>query len=142
MNFRSLDPRVAGQGMGGAGRADKLVWAEFFDASTSSLQTAALEEEFNRLWGAAQSYVDAAPVINAVEVEARVLAQQDLDQLLSRYKARTGSSQKPVVRSLSTRAYDRDPLVVAIGKKRADSRCEVPNCKHPPFELPEGGRYV
>jgi hypothetical protein len=38
MNFRSLDPRVPGQGMSGAGGADRLVWSEFFDERSSVLR--------------------------------------------------------------------------------------------------------
>jgi predicted restriction endonuclease len=38
--------------------------------------------------------------------------------------------------------YERDPLVVAIARKRADHRCEVRNCAHLSFETADGFAYV
>jgi hypothetical protein len=142
MNFRSLDPRVPGQGMSGAGRADRLVWAEFFDERGSVLRTNELNEEFNRIWGSEQSSADAKIVAQAVQIEAERLEDQDLALLLAKYAARPNLRLRPSARPLQTRSYDRDPLVIAIGKKRADHRCEVPCCKHPEFETADGTRYV
>jgi hypothetical protein len=51
MNFRSLDPRSAGAGMLGVGEADRLVWLEFYDASTMALRLDALREEYLRILG-------------------------------------------------------------------------------------------
>jgi hypothetical protein len=42
MNFRSIDPRAAGEGMSGAGETDRKVWNEFFDSTSSTLRTDAL----------------------------------------------------------------------------------------------------
>jgi hypothetical protein len=50
MNFRSLDPRVAGEGMSGVGAIDRVVWNEFYSGSSSAIRTDQLNEEFRRLW--------------------------------------------------------------------------------------------
>jgi hypothetical protein len=142
MNFRSLDPRVPGEGMSGAGRADRLVWSEFFDGPNAVLRSNELNEEFNRIRGSGQSAADAKVIADAVQIEAERLEKQDLTQLLTKYAARPNSGMRPPARPLQTRSYDRDPLVIAIGRKRADYRCEIPSCKHPVFETADGMRYV
>ena len=143
MNFRSLDPRVLGRGMTGAGEADKLVWAEYFDAQISTLRADQLNNEFSRIWAPEQSSVDAKIAAAAVHIEAdRLEAQDDLAQLMAKYAARSRPARRPAARPLSTRAYDRDPLVIAIGRKRADHRCEVVDCEHPTFDTADGDRYV
>jgi hypothetical protein len=53
MNFRSLDPRAAGEGMSGATKTDREVWGEFFDPTSSTLRVDSLNDEFTRPWGAA-----------------------------------------------------------------------------------------
>jgi predicted HNH restriction endonuclease len=128
--------------MRGAGEADRLVWAEFFDAQTSTLRVAELEREFNRIWRAEYSTVDAKSTAAVVQIEAERLEIQDLAQLIAKYAARSRPPSRPSLRSLSAREYDRDPLVIAIGRKRADHRCEIADCKHPTFETADGIRYV
>jgi hypothetical protein len=142
MNFRSIDPRVPGEGMSGASRADRLVWAEFFDEANAVLRGDKLNGEFNRIWGSEQGSADAKIVADAVQIEAERLEEQELAVLLAKYASRSRSDQRPGARPLQTRSYDRDPLVIAIGKKRADHRCEVPSCEHPIFVTPDGVRYV
>lgn len=142
MNFRALDPRATGEGMKAAGATDKLVWAEFFDAVTQSLRPDQLNDEFNRIWASKQSPLDAKIVAEAVGKEAQHLENYDLRQLLERYARRETDKMRPAVRSLSTRMYERDPLVVAIGRKRANHRCEVRDCEHLSFETPNGFAYV
>ena len=147
MNFRSLDPRAAGEGMSGAGEADKAVWSEFYDATASTLRTDQLNEEFARIWGdgAAQlispAEVGATAASMALEVER--LETQNLSQLIAKYTAqRNAGVPRPSARLLSARAYERDPLVIAIGRKRADHLCEVEGCEHPSFETAQGLRYT
>jgi 5-methylcytosine-specific restriction endonuclease McrA len=147
MNFRSLDPRAAGDGMSGAGGADKVVWKEFFDVAGSTLRTDQLNEEFVRIWGdeGAQPVLSAEVGATAavVALESERLEDQDLPQLLAKYTAqRNAGVPRPSTRVLSARAYERDPLVIAIGRKRADHRCEVTDCEHPGFETPQGLRYT
>jgi hypothetical protein len=147
MNFRSLDPRAAGEGMSGAGEADKVVWNEFFDGATSTLRTDQLNEEFTRIWGdgAAQPFSSAeiGATVASVALEVERLETQDLAQLLAKYAAqRNAGVPRPLARVLSARAYERDPLVIAIGRKRADHRCEVKGCEHPSFETSQGLRYT
>jgi integrase len=128
--------------MTGAGEADRLVWAEYFDAESSTLRSVQLNNEFNRIWASEQSSVDAKITAAAVQLEADRLEAQDLSQLMAKYAARSRPARRPAARPLSTRAYDRDPLVIAIGRKRADHRCELIGCEHPIFETVEGDRYV
>jgi 5-methylcytosine-specific restriction endonuclease McrA len=49
------------------------------------------------------------------------------------HKSRKVKSDKPSVKSSQTRVFDRDPLVVAIARKRAGNACEVDGCQHPLF---------
>jgi hypothetical protein len=147
MNFRSLDPRAAGEGMSGAGEADKAVWKEFFDVAASTLRTDQLNQEFVRIWGdeVGQPLLSAEVGATAAVVafESERLETQDLPQLLTKYTAqRNAGVPRPSTRVLSARAYERDPLVIAIGRKRADHRCEVKDCEHPSFETPQGLRYT
>ena len=50
LNFRSIDPRDSRAGLSGAGAGDKVVWDEFFDASTNTIKSYALEAAFRDLW--------------------------------------------------------------------------------------------
>jgi predicted HNH restriction endonuclease len=147
MNFRSIDPGAAGQGMSGAGETDRKVWNEFYDASTSTLRVEALSREFKRLWPEAEinisETIEASTASAMVADEASRLERQSLYNLLTKYEAQ--SSQRPIrptTRILSARDYDRDPLVIAIARKRAGHRCEVNGCAHPTFETFEGIPYT
>ena len=147
MNFRSLDPRASGRGMSGASDTDREVWREFYDTTGSTLRMDALVQEFDRLWGPPQpaslSPADAHATAAIVEDEAERLEELSLEHLLTKYAAqepqRTG---RPSTRVLSTRTYDRNPLVIAIARMRASHRCEVRDCPHPTFETAEGIHYT
>jgi hypothetical protein len=119
-----------------------LVWAEFFDEQSSGFRSAQLNDEFNRIWGSEPGSADAKVVADAVQIEAERLEKQDLKLLLAKYSARPHSAGRPAARPLRTRSYERDPLVIAIGKKRADHRCEVVGCEHPTFATNDAIRYV
>ncbi|MGA6933934.1 MAG: HNH endonuclease signature motif containing protein [Pseudolabrys sp.] len=147
MNFRSIDPRAAGEGMSGAGETDRKVWNEFFDSATATLNTDALVREFNRLWLEAETGNRAAPEISAaaavVADEAERLEDLSLDELLAKYRARSAQrSVRPTRRVLDAYGYDRDPLVITIARKRAVHRCELHDCAHPTFETSEGVSYT
>jgi hypothetical protein len=147
MNFRSLDPRAAGAGMSGAGDADREVWREFYDSAGTTLRLNALKEEFSRLWGAAEpehaTPPDANAVVDVVEGEANRLAELTLDELLDRYAEQHARAlRRPPTRVLSSRVYDRNPLVIAIARVRAQNRCEVPGCPHLTFVMPDGVLYT
>jgi hypothetical protein len=89
MNFRSLDPRAAGEGMSGGSETDREVWRDFFDPDLSTLRADTLREEFDRVWGAAarkhSAQPDAIAVAAVVEDEAGRLEELTLDELLARY---------------------------------------------------------
>ena len=143
MNFRSLDPRDARKGFDASAEIDKGVWAKFFDPSMEEVSPD-LPLEFERLWGAVDHTVHGAAV--DVDAVASELVGKSLDDLLARYAARTAERQKrgrrPRARSTSTTVFDRDPLVVAIGRLRAGHRCEMPECRHPTFLKSNGEVYV
>jgi 5-methylcytosine-specific restriction endonuclease McrA len=148
MNFRSIDPRAPGEGMSGASETDRAVWREFYDPDLSTLLTDALRDEFARLWGAT-AFEDhtSPPQANAtavmVEDEALRLEELTLDELLARYaEQKAQNSRRPSIRLLSTRSYERNPLVIAIARLRASHRCEVPQCTHPTFETIGGIPYT
>lgn len=147
MNFRSIDPRALGAGMSGAGATDRIVWNDFFDATTSALRTHALDKEFNRIWSIAPFDAVIPPELNAteaiVEDEAGRLEELDLQELIAKYLVQTAERpRRPSARVLSARAYERNPLVIVIARKRASYRCEIPECAHPPFEIGDGVPYT
>jgi 5-methylcytosine-specific restriction endonuclease McrA len=147
MNFRSIDPRARGAGMSGAGEIDRIVWNDFFDAKTSALRMDALASEFKRIWSVAAFDAVIPPELNAteaiVEDEAGRLEELDLEKLIEKYAVQIAERpRRPSTRMLSARAYERNPLVIAIARMRASYRCEVQECAHPPFEISDGVPYT
>ncbi len=147
MNFRSIDPRVAGQGMSGAGETDRKVWEEFFDPASATLRMEALSGEFSRMWPESafdnDEAVEARAAAETLGDEADRLGEQSLADLIAKYRAQIRQRPgRPRRRLLTAPDYDRDPLVVAIARKRAGHRCEVQNCAHPPFETQEKVPYI
>lgn len=116
LNYRHIDPReVVREGRSGVGAMDRIVFARFYDEATQAPKLGALETEFLFRHGP-----------ESVEIEARKLSNLSMLELLRRYASGTGQ-----VTALSVQ-MQRDPTVVAIARKRAGDRCEVPAC---PFEL-------
>jgi hypothetical protein len=144
MNFRHLDPRDEREGMSGAGETDAGVWDEFFDKVNAALRLDELEAEFKRLWGddRAAAGVDPGLQNEALTEAARALEQQTLSTLISRYnKEVNGRPKRPRASAATGRVFERNALVVAIARRRADYRCEVPGCQHPVFVCVDGTRY-
>ncbi|MDD1520024.1 MULTISPECIES: HNH endonuclease [Bradyrhizobium] len=146
MNFRSIDPRDDRAGLSASGATDERVWNEFFDPHASQLREADLEQEFNRLWmstaGISEPALDAEAAQERAEGAADRLEEQGLEHLLARYHAALGvRPARPRALSSTTRVYERDPMVIAIARKRAAHRCEVPDCKHPQFTAVDGLPY-
>ena len=146
MNFRSIDPRDTRAGLSASGATDERVWNEFFDPAANQLREADLEQEFNRLWmstaGHSEPALDAEAAQERAEAAARRLEGQELDDLLARYHASLAvRPARPRASSSTTRVYERDPLVIAIARKRAGHRCEVPGCDHPQFMAADGLPY-
>lgn len=155
MNFRSLDPRTPAKGMTAASDTDREVWAGFFDGT---LDEAAVQREFERVWGETDGLgghvtAEAAATRDTIQAEVRALEKSDLKDLLARYFAQRNemSEEKngkkygrgaPSVRTVSSRVFERDPLVIAIALKRADHQCEIPECRRESFETPEGWSYA
>jgi HNH endonuclease/EVE domain len=140
MNFRSIDPRDPRTGMSGGGETDKAVWAEFFNAETLELRTVAVYAEYERLWGTSDSLIDVVPDAAALETaidrEAVTLAQQTYEDLILKYatqKAHLALPDRPGSRPARRTVFERDPLVIAIAKVRAEFQCEVAGCAHPSF---------
>jgi len=85
---------------------------------------------------------DAMAIEAAVENEAgRLAAELTLDELLARYAEQLARG-RPTTRHLSSRTYERNPLVIAIARLRAGTRCEVRDCPHPIFVTPDGVPYI
>ena len=146
MNFRSIDPSGVGEGMPGAGETDRAVWREYYDPQSSKLRTDALRDEFTRLWDTAGPHSnppDANATAAIVEDEAGRLEELTLEELLAKYaEQNTRKPHRPSRRISSARSYERNPLVIAIARRRASHRCEVPDCNHPAFETTEGLLYT
>ena len=122
------------------------MWNEFFDPAANQLREADIEQEFNRLWmstaGNSEPALDAESAREREEAAARRLEDQDLNDLLARYHASLAvRPARPRASSATTRVYERDQLVIAIARKRARHRCEVPGCSHPQFMAADGLPY-
>ena len=144
MNFRSIDPRDTRAGLSASGATDQRVWNEFFNPAANQLREADLEQEFNRLWMSSAGYEPARcrTAQERAEAAARKLEGQELDDLLARYHASLAvRPARPRASSSTTRVYERDALVIAIARKRAGHRCEVPGCDHPQFMAADGLPY-
>jgi predicted HNH restriction endonuclease len=146
MNFRSLDPRATGAGMSGAGATDRTVWNEFYDGASSSIRTEQLNDEFRRLWDGLEpdaiARVEASAAAAIIADEADRLEELSREELLAKYQAQGNERRRPTTRTQSTRAYERNPLVIAIARLRASHRCEIANCAHPMFETSERVQYT
>lgn len=151
MNFRAIDPNDTRAGLSGASSMDKEVWRKFFDAVTGRININELDEEFDRLWAsdtvAIIKKVDAVAEAVSFEREIQKLTKLTLEQLFGRLNA-TGRKQNgfknqvPKTRNLSQRVFERDPLIVAITKRFADFKCEVPGCQHSSFQTDANEPYV
>jgi hypothetical protein len=138
MNLRSLDPRVEQKGLPSVGNADRQVWAEFFDVPTMTLNQPRLELEFARLW---RSAAGTEASVADTEQEVRRLSEKSLDELMAAYQNRK-QPKKPARRTTQQAIYDRSALVIAIARKRAESRCEVSGCTSPTFLTDEDAPFV
>lgn len=143
MNFRSLDPRDQRTGMSGSGATDQSVWTKFFDPSMQQIRSPELGAEFERLWKP-QSLLNTLEGDRAydrsVEDAAGRLEALDLGQLMARYRRRKPHTA-PNSKASTARTFERDPLVIAISKKRANHRCEVPGCRQSTFITSAGITY-
>jgi predicted HNH restriction endonuclease len=84
------------------------------------------------------------------ESEVTKLGGCDLKSLMAAYSRKRGKfnelgatskSKKPKISLVKTKMFDRDPLVVAIGKARALSKCEIAECTHALFIDGSGKGY-
>ena len=139
MNFRSLDPRVEAAGLSGGSKVDRSVWDEFFDSNSKKFRIDLLNFENDRLWSHS-STADDLPQIT-LESEVLRLENTSIDQLIKTYQTRLGD-KKPARKSVTNFVFDRDPLVVAIARKRAKNICEIPNCKSESITLSSGEKYI
>jgi hypothetical protein len=139
MNLRALDPRAPQQGLKGGSKLDEATWDEFFSKSANTMDRAKLNQEYERLWGEAER-VDPPSQFN-LESEEKRLAGKSIEDLMALYRKRP-KNVKPLRRSQSVAAYDRDPMVVALRKKLAVSRCEVDGCTSLIFENDAGDLFV
>lgn len=151
MNFRSIDPRDARQGMSGAGVTDRNVWNEFFDDANQSLDEEDVKVEFLRIWGTDSIDVIETTTEDAADAatfnaEVEKLLDKSLKEIRAAYSkqqatAQSNGSDKPKTRTGRTTVFQRNPLVVAMAKLRADNRCEAPECTYELFEDRNGFRY-
>lgn len=131
-HFRSMDPRDTRIGLTSNSLVDREVWARFFDAAKGMLIEDDIESEFARLWP--DEDVRLLPPQPSPEAAAAELTKLGLDQLFERYsKSAMSRKKRPRTYLSTTAAFDRDPLVVAIARLRAEYRCEVPGCSHALF---------
>lgn len=151
MNLRSLDPRIEAKGLPGGSDIDKQVWAEFFDVDSQAIHTEALSKRFSELWSSAASPAEEKPkpddtaLREALDDEVSrldgALQENSLEALLALYASKP-KKPLPKRRAASTNAFDRDPLVMLITKRRAAYKCEIAGCLAPTFLGREGKPYV
>jgi len=151
MNFRSIDPRDTRKGLPGAGTTDRAVWHEFFDEAQQSLNDEGVRGEFDRIWGTdsldvAETAIEDAAEKETFSGEVEKLLHRNHEELWAAYNkqqktAKPGVSNKPRARSERTTLYERNALVVALARVRANNQCEAPGCSYPLFEDQKGSPY-
>lgn len=140
-HFRAMDPNDPRTGLTSNSIVDRQVWARFFDSEANHVRKEEIEAEFARLWP--EENVQPLPPQPSTDAVAAPLIGLTLVELLARYgKGAKGRPPRPRSYRSSTTAFERDPLVIAIARVRADHRCEVPGCVHPLFATVDGGRFV
>jgi 5-methylcytosine-specific restriction endonuclease McrA len=98
--------------------------------------------ELNLLWARASLPRRLLAIEEEVEGEARSLGTSSLEELLAKYEAAQRKKTKDPRRfEASAVVFERDPLVIAIARKRASYRCEIPECSTPSFVVANGERY-
>ena len=146
MNFRSIDPRDTRAGLPASGATDARVWNEFFISPQTSFVKLSLSEN---------STVYGCPPPEVLSQHSMQRPRRNVRRLLPagwRTRNWTAFSQGimralpcgqrvPALPRSTTRVYERDPLVIAIARKRAGHRCEVPGCNHPQFLGADGLPY-
>jgi predicted HNH restriction endonuclease len=141
MNFRAIDPTDLREGLKAIANEDQRVWDKFFDPIAKKLKIQELEEEYSRLWPTENANTDAAAFELQLEKRVDDLVQRPISDLNALW-AKRNSKGKPRRVSATTTPFERDPLVVAIAKKRAQFRCEIPGCDWPGFIRTDGKQFI
>ena len=122
---------------------DRKVWALFYDATSRTVRSAALEAEYKSLWSTIgtdrPADAEDAPAQD-FEREVAKLTALSLADLGARLGAETADSA-PAVSVTRTQRFKRDSLLAAYAKVRGAFRCELPGCAHPVFEGGDGQPY-
>src|SRR5262249_42923921 len=139
---RSIDPRAPQEGLKGASEMDRATWREFFDEGTEQLDSDALAEEYQRLWGEQSAPSTQEALRETQEEEAHRLETKGLAALMKAYKQRSNLDPRPPRRQAGAVVFPRDPLVIAITKLRAQHRCEVDGCTNHTFDGADDDLYV
>jgi 5-methylcytosine-specific restriction endonuclease McrA len=146
MNFRALDPRDEREGLTAKSIVDEAVWHEFYNSLTSKLDVERLEREFTRFWRTdrtSNGLEDSRASQDSLEEAAERLESENLADLLERSRHHSMNREKrPSLTTVTSRMFERDPLVVAVARKRAKRRCEAPGCGHELFVGEDGEPYV
>lgn len=91
--------------------------------------------ELNLLWARSSLPRAVRPIDEQVEDAARSLERNNLDELLAKYgaeRSHIGAKQPRRVEAI-TSVFERRAIVIAIARKRANYRCEIPDCPTPFF---------
>lgn len=142
MNYRSLDPEDGRIGLDGASEQLRHVWSQFY--GVGGLRTDAVKSEYDRLWTVSDKPIDVQSANREFEQRADQLVHDfDLSQLWQKFhRLRIKTTEKPGVRQGTSRVYNRDPVVAAIARKRANFLCEAPGCVIPLFYTVNGAAYL
>jgi hypothetical protein len=143
MNFRALDPTDPRKGLLGTSETDRAVWAKFFDIQNQKIRRYELNIEFERFWGdGGNTPPDEGNALDeSVTRQAQRLTQLGLAELMKRYRLGAKTPGMPRSKGINARYFQRDPLVIAIAKQRANFRCEVEGCANTLFYDEHGDRY-
>ena len=141
LNFRAIDPRDERAGLPGAGDGDRLVWAEFYEPLSRSIDVQRLNEAYSKFWVNAWVKPTSSEQFHDLEAKVVTAMGEDLSSLEERLK-KTQGNKPPRSATTTTTVYERSPDVIAYAKKRAGLRCEVPGCDHTQFFKPNGDAYI
>ncbi|MCX5566945.1 EVE domain-containing protein [Alcaligenes phenolicus] len=140
MNFRAIDPGDGRTGLQGACETERRLWAAFFNSSAEQIDRQRLDDEIARL----SLSLNGESVAISLEDQYELVTSGSLDMLIKRYQKALVSEvfkELPPVVISPKQTFNRNPLVVQIARKRADSKCEIPNCAVPSFIAEHGENF-
>ena len=142
MAFQELEKRTNREGMSDIDPTVQKVWDQFHDNQRQEIRREEVEREYGRHWiKQCDTFFSSDSYYEQAEREKRHQGERSYEELVSDI-IENPPPRYPKKMSTASSVFERDPRIVAAAKKRADFRCEVPDCINELFLKDDGTRYV